>query len=194
MYSSSSVTVPISNHCSAQCSVFTSVKQLGRVVLLVYHPSNDLRQSIVIFYFALGRNAKCEVTWPRPITISLSAWACSLYVRMSARISQKNPQLHCFRNIPERTAYKLTKQVCVELYTLALNVTLPAFAAERRRHYRTISPAHEALSSKPAGSRCCCRSMGQTGRQKDNQALHRPCYATTQAVPIICSSKPSIRH
>jgi len=51
----------------------------------------------------------------------------------------------------------------------SLNMTLPAFAAERRlmqhsaRRYR--SPA---LSSKPVGRCYCCRSMGQT------DALGRP--------------------
>jgi len=53
---------------------------------------------------------------------------------------------------------------------------LPAFAAERRRLQhgaRSTAPAPrtqlaidiiclQALSSKPAGRRCCCRSMGQT--------------------------------
>jgi len=44
---------------------------------------------------------------------------------------------------------------------MARNVTLPAFAAERRlvlhgaRSYRSISPAGRARSSKSAGGRCC---------------------------------------
>jgi len=46
----------------------------------------------------------------------------------------------------------------------AVNMTLPAFAAERRaaaplllgaRRCRSLSPARMALSSKPAARRCC---------------------------------------
>ena len=64
----------------------------------------------------------------------------------------------------------------------AVNVTLPAFAAERRaaapgdRRFRSISPARTALSSKPAARRCCGR-MGQTDGQTDARPLHRPCSA-----------------
>jgi len=52
-------------------------------------------------------------------------------------------------------------------------MTLPTFAAEHRRlqhgarSYRSISTARMALSSKPAGRRCCCRSMGQTDGRTD---------------------------
>jgi len=66
-------------------------------------------------------------------------------------------------------------------------MTLPAFAAERRR---TCCTAHARaavdryllpaglLSSKPAGCRCCCRSTGQTvGRTLDRYLVHRPCSA-----------------
>jgi len=76
---------------------------------------------------------------------------------------------------------------------LAVSVTLPAFAAERRAAgtlpstarraplllsagvcYRSTSPARGALSSKPDDARCCCRSMGQTdGRSGSiNTAAH----------------------
>ena len=58
----------------------------------------------------------------------------------------------------------------------ALNMTLPAFGAERRRRllhgascFRSISPARLALSSKPAGCSCYCRSMGQTDRRTDRR-------------------------
>jgi len=34
-----------------------------------------------------------------------------------------------------------------------------------------------ALSSEPAGRRCCCRSMGQTDGRTDARPLHRPCSA-----------------
>jgi len=58
-------------------------------------------------------------------------------------------------------------------------MTLPAFAAERRR------PQHDAHShqaifpacSKPTGRRCCCRSMRQTDGRTDARSLHRPCSA-----------------
>jgi len=57
------------------------------------------------------------------------------------------------------------------LVNSALNVTLPAFAAERRaaalllpgaRRCRSISFARTAFISKPAARRCCARLMGQT--------------------------------
>jgi len=35
------------------------------------------------------------------------------------------------------------------------------------RSCRSICPTHRALSSKPAGRRCCCRSMGQTDGRTD---------------------------
>ena len=44
------------------------------------------------------------------------------------------------------------------------------------RSCRSICPTHRAVSSKPAGRRCCCRSMGQTDRRTD-RPLHRPCCA-----------------
>ena len=69
------------------------------------------------------------------------------------------------------------KPVCVEPPSSAVSTMLPAFAAERRRPQHgacSTAPAArrpqlaidiiclQALSSKPAGRRCCCRSMGQT--------------------------------
>jgi len=61
------------------------------------------------------------------------------------------------------------------LVNSAVNMTLPAFAAERRaaaraaalllpgaRRRRSISFARTALSSKPAARRCCVRLMGRT--------------------------------
>jgi len=62
----------------------------------------------------------------------------------------------------------------------ALNMKIPAFAAECRRlqhaarSCRSISLAPRALSSKPAGRRCCWQSTGQTDRRTDAQPLHRP--------------------
>jgi len=51
----------------------------------------------------------------------------------------------------------------------SLNMTLPAFAAERRlMQHSARSYRSPALSSKPVGRCYCCRSMGQT------DALGRP--------------------
>ena len=67
--------------------------------------------------------------------------------------------------------------------SLAVNITLAAFAAERRAaaplllsagtYYRSIYPAR----CKPAARRCCCQSMGQTDRRTDDGPFHRPCSA-----------------
>jgi len=70
------------------------------------------------------------------------------------------------------------KQVYVEPPPSGISMTVPAFAAEHRRapaarcSYRYLLQT-PALSSKPAGRRCCCRSMGRT----DVGPLHRPCSA-----------------
>jgi len=82
--------------------------------------------------------------------------------------------------------YYSCEQVCVEPRPSALDVTLPAFAAERRRlqlvrvarSYRPISP----LSSKPAGRRCCYRSMGQTNGRMDTRPLHKPSDSALLAI------------
>ena len=81
------------------------------------------------------------------------------------------------------------------LLNMAVNMTLPAFAAERRaaapccvtvacccwvseaRRRRSISPARTALNSKPAARRCCSRMMGQTDGRTDIRPFHRPCSA-----------------
>ena len=73
------------------------------------------------------------------------------------------------------------QQLCVEPPPSALNVTLPAFAAESRRPhprariYRSISVADAGAQQQPAGRHCCCRSMGQTDGRTDARPLHRPC-------------------
>jgi len=65
----------------------------------------------------------------------------------------------------------------------ALNMTLPAFASERRclqhgaHSYRLLFHARMALSSKPEGRRYCSRSRD---RWTDNRPLHRPCTAEGQ--------------
>ena len=70
---------------------------------------------------------------------------------------------------------QICRQVSAEPPPSALNMTLPAFGAERRRllHgascHRSISLARLALSSKPAGCSCYCRSMGQTDRRTDRR-------------------------
>ena len=47
-------------------------------------------------------------------------------------------------------------------------MTLPAFAAERRRLQHAVrSYRSPALSSKPGGRRFCFRSMGQTDGRTD---------------------------
>jgi len=74
----------------------------------------------------------------------------------------------------------------------ALDMTLPAFAADRWRlqhgpadidRYLLPTPA---LSSKLAGRRTCCRSMGQTdGRTDTTQTLLRILCGQRQQVSII---------
>jgi len=66
-------------------------------------------------------------------------------------------------------------RVCVQPPTSAVDVTLSAFTAECRaagatagaigaehRRLLSIDLVSGALSSKPAGGRCCCETMGQT--------------------------------
>ena len=84
-------------------------------------------------------------------------------------------------DLPRRRIYE---QVCVQLPASVFNMTLPAFAAERRAaarcclapapaargvpcSNRSISPVRGALSSKPATCRYCGRSMGQKDRRTD---------------------------
>ena len=61
-------------------------------------------------------------------------------------------------------------------------MTLPAFAAERRAATPALQSApaagtrRRALSSKPAGHRCCCGSTGQTDGQTDGRPLHGPTH------------------
>ena len=75
----------------------------------------------------------------------------------------------------------------------ALNVTLPAFAAERRRahSYRSTSPAHRTLNRKSAGvDRCDRQTDRQTNRWTDRQTDAQPCSLTMRAVSmkIFCNS------
>jgi len=84
------------------------------------------------------------------------------------------------------------QQVCVQPRPSAVNATLPAFAAERRRLcYWVISAAHRALSSKPAARRCFCRSMGRT----DGRTLDRfiDCTAHVMRTASVTSGSYEVR-
>ena len=67
----------------------------------------------------------------------------------------------------------------------APSMTLAAFAAKRRLQPAGIPAVDRyllqtpALSSKPTGRRCCCRSMGlgRTDGRTDTRPLHRPLSA-----------------
>jgi len=69
----------------------------------------------------------------------------------------------------------LIEQVCVEPPPSAFDITLPAFAAERRRlqhgtrSWRSISPANRARRSKPAVA-----VVGRWDKQTDRQTDERP--------------------
>jgi len=88
------------------------------------------------------------------------------------------------------------KQVCVQLPTSAVNVTLLAFAAERNLLLCAVLPgcwrwasggrrgrftAGSALSSKSAAAACGGRMMGRTDGQTDGQSharrFHKSCSA-----------------
>ena len=56
-----------------------------------------------------------------------------------------------------------------------------------------------ALSSEPAGRRCCCRSMGQTDGRTDARPLHRPCSAydagsVNKATSVLSCRKLDAQH
>jgi len=100
------------------------------------------------------------------------------YKQTTASLALSTPSVH---RHSESQVHKLhVKQIFVQPRPSAVNMTLPAFAAECRAEggmptarraplmlsagacYQSISPSRGALSSKPAGRRCCCRSMRQT--------------------------------
>ena len=65
---------------------------------------------------------------------------------------------------------------CVKPHPSALNMTLPASAAEGERRIPAIDRyllQAPALSSKPAARRCCCQSTGQRDGRTDTRPLHR---------------------
>ena len=82
------------------------------------------------------------------------------------------------------------QRVSVEPPSSALNMTLPAFAVERRRlqhsarSYRSISPARRVLGSKPASCRCCSRSLGQTDRRMDMSDRYRDSASHTRCQQV----------
>ena len=41
-----------------------------------------------------------------------------------------------------------------------------------RHRYRSVSPAHRVLSSKPAGHCCCCQLLRQTDGQNSTPSCH----------------------
>ena len=76
------------------------------------------------------------------------------------------------------------------LVNSAVSMTLPAFAAERRRLLSIgLSPASGALSSTHTASRSCCRTMGHTdGRTLDrciDLASCNACYEGMRVVSIV---------
>jgi len=96
----------------------------------------------------------------------------------------------------------------VEPRPSALNMTLPAFAAERGRlqeisidDWYTVPAAIDrpapALSSKLAACRCCCRSTGQTDVLTDGRTPERytdPAPRTTRAASITVGGDGRTQH
>jgi len=82
----------------------------------------------------------------------------------------------------------MNNKTVFSLVNSAVNVTLPAFADERRAAAPLLlgagarrCPAHTALSSKPTASRSGCRTMGQTdGRPTVIQTLLHICTVCGQ--------------
>ena len=58
-----------------------------------------------------------------------------------------------------------------------------AHAAQHTCSYRSISPSHRALSSKPADRRYCCQSMEQTDGRTDWRTLGRYIDPAPHIVP-----------
>jgi len=87
------------------------------------------------------------------------------------------------------------RTVLIQVYTepppSAVNMTLPAFAAELRRLQHDACP-QQALSRKPACNRSCCRSTGHTDGLTPNRCIdpapHTMRAASTRhLVPRYCS-------
>jgi len=94
--------------------------------------------------------------------------------------------VHRFESVSGGTDLQLT---CFLSTFSAFAAAAPLRAARRHqrdRSYRSISPAHRALS-KPAARRCCCQSMGQTDGQTDGWTPNRyidPAPYTLRTVSI----------
>ena len=68
---------------------------------------------------------------------------------------------------------RLSTRHCLHL----LCAVAPLLPGAGARRCRSISPAHTALSSKPAAHRCCCRSTGEMDGRSDARPFHRLCSA-----------------
>ena len=86
------------------------------------------------------------------------------------------------------------EQVCVQLPTPADNVTLLAFAAERRpRSNRSISPARRAHGSKPAAAVCDGRLIRQTDGQTDGRTPYRYADSPPRAMLAVAITHYELR-
>ena len=92
---------------------------------------------------------------------------------------RKNSRNSRLSNVESEKLSHFKANNCVQPLPSAVNTTLLALAATRRAvglllragaYYRSISPDCGALSSKLAGGRCYCRSMGQTDGQTDGRS------------------------
>jgi len=106
-----------------------------------------------------GRASTCSlVLLPMAALLSLQA----LWVAHSWQVRHATGAVFCF----------VSRQVCVQPRSSAVNTTRHAFPADCRAAaplllsagacYRSISPARGMLCGKPAARRCCCGLMGQT--------------------------------
>ena len=125
-------------------------------------------------------------------------------------MSNKLPLLHLCRchtdfhflnlNIyPRPFQQNTTKQVCVQLPTLGVNVTLLAFAAERRAAAPLLLSADRAAIDRyilPPGTQQQTCSSGMrlanygTDGQTDSRPLHRSCsalYTNSSAGTCVCA-------
>jgi len=110
-----------------------------------------------------------------------------MYTSLQTKIVSVNIYVsHRLSHILWNPSSCMLKQACVEPPSSALNMMLPAFAADcpclhntsnKHAHgYQSISPASWALSSKPASS-LLLLSIDGTDRWTDTRPLHRPCSA-----------------
>ena len=74
-------------------------------------------------------------------------------------------------------SFSFTNKFVFSLVSRLLTRHYPHLLLSAGACYRSISRVRGSLSSKPAASRCCCRSMGHTDRWTDARLFHRPCSA-----------------